>query len=70
MSGPKKMDQDHINAALPPSPKVFHILIALVTEPMNGYRLGLRVEEGTGGTIRMSPGTLYENIHRLGERFS
>jgi len=56
------------NSALPLSPRVFHILMALATEPMNGYRLGLRVEESSGGTIRMSPGTLYENVHRLAEQ--
>jgi DNA-binding PadR family transcriptional regulator len=35
---------------------------------MNGYQLGLRVEEATDGAIKMSPGTLYENVHRLAER--
>jgi len=58
---------DHRNA-LPLSPKVLHILMALAAEPMNGYRLGLQVEETSGGTIRMSPGTLYENLHRLASR--
>lgn len=62
------MTQDQINAALPLTPKVFHILLALAAEPMNGYRLGLQVEQSTDGTIRMSPGTLYENVHRLAQR--
>ena len=35
---------DH-HTTLPLSPKVLHILMALASEPMNGYRLGLRVEE-------------------------
>lgn len=52
----------------PLTPKVFHILTALASEPMNGYRLGIRVEESSEGAIRMSPGTLYENLHRLAER--
>jgi DNA-binding PadR family transcriptional regulator len=52
----------------PLTPKVFHILMALAAEPMNGYRLGIRVEESSEGAIRMSPGTLYENLHRLAER--
>lgn len=52
----------------PLTSKVFHILVALASEPMNGYRLGLHVEESSGGAIRMSPGTLYENLHRLAER--
>jgi DNA-binding PadR family transcriptional regulator len=52
----------------PLTPKVLHVLMALATGPMNGYRLGLRVEETSRGAIRMSPGTLYENLHRLLER--
>ena len=62
------MEKGEPRAALPLSPRVFHIFMALAREPMNGYRLGLQVEESSGGTIRMSPGTLYENVHRLAER--
>jgi DNA-binding PadR family transcriptional regulator len=58
---------DH-RTSLPLSPKVVHILMALADKPMNGYQLGLRVEETTEGMIRMSPGTLYENLHRLASR--
>lgn len=49
----------------PLSPRVFHILLALAKEPRNGYQLGLKVEEASEGSIRLSPGTLYENLHRL-----
>jgi len=62
------MDQNEIKALLPLSSKAFHILTALASEPMNGYKLGLHVEEATHGTIKMSPGTLYENVHRLANR--
>ncbi len=62
------MDHNEVKSLLPLSSKAFHILTALAAEPMNGYRLGLRVEEATGGAIKMSPGTLYENVHRLAER--
>lgn len=62
------MNQEELRAALPLTPKVFHILIAIASEPMNGYRVGLQVEESSGGTIRLSPGTLYENLHRLAQR--
>jgi DNA-binding PadR family transcriptional regulator len=62
------MDQNEIRSLLPLSSKAFHILTALAAAPMNGYRLGLQVEEATGGAIKMSPGTLYENVHRLAER--
>jgi len=66
--GEWNMDQTEIKSLLPLSSKAFHILTALAHEPMNGYRLGLRVEEATKGAIRMSPGTLYENVHRLAKR--
>jgi DNA-binding PadR family transcriptional regulator len=62
------LDRNEIKSLLPLSPKAFHILTALAAKPMNGYRLGLRVEEATDGAIRMSPGTLYENVHRLAQR--
>ncbi len=62
------MNPDDIRSLQPLTSKAFHILTAIAGEPMNGYQLGLRVEETTNGTIRMSPGTLYENLHRLAER--
>ena len=62
------MDPSRSDAPPPLSPKVFHILMALGREPMNGYQLGLQVEESSEGAIRMSPGTLYENLHRLAQR--
>ncbi len=52
----------------PLTSKVLHILMALAVEPMNGYRLGIRVEESSEGAVRMSPGTLYENLHRLSKQ--
>ena len=62
------MKQNQIQAALPLTPKVYHILLALAEEPQNGYQLGLKVEESSGGKIRLSPGTLYENLHKLANR--
>jgi DNA-binding PadR family transcriptional regulator len=62
------MNRNEIKSLLPLTSKAFHILTALAREPMNGYKLGLRVEEATDGAIKMSPGTLYENVHRLAER--
>jgi DNA-binding PadR family transcriptional regulator len=62
------MNQNEIRSMLPLTPKAFHILTALASEPLNGYRLGLQVEQSSDGAIRMSPGTLYENVHRLAER--
>ena len=62
------MTKTEANFHKPLTPKVLHILMALAAEPMNGYRLGLRVEETSKGAIRLSPGTLYENLHRLAQR--
>ena len=62
------MNKAEVRGFLPLTPKVFHLLMALAGEPMNGYRLGIAVEEATEGTIRLSPGSLYENVHRLKAR--
>lgn len=59
------MKQEHVAGFLPLSPKVFHLLMALADRPMNGYQLGQSIEETTDGALRLSPGSLYENIHRL-----
>ena len=62
------MTEDRLQHFLPLTPKVFHILLSLAEGPRNGYQLGIEVEERSEGAIRMSPGTLYENLHRLDGR--
>lgn len=62
------MTEDQFRRFLPLTPKVFHILLALAEGPRNGYQLGNEVEGRSDGAIRMSPGTLYENLHRLDGR--
>ena len=52
----------------PLTPREFHILLALSQGPANGYQITQRAEEAAGGRVRLSPGTLYENLHRLLER--
>jgi DNA-binding PadR family transcriptional regulator len=44
---------------------VIHILLALADGALHGYAIKQSVEERTGGTIRLGPGTLYEAIQRL-----
>ncbi len=51
----------------PLRPAVFHILLALVDGDRHGYAIKQEVEGRTGGTVRMGPGTLYENIQRMEE---
>ena len=44
---------------------VIHILLTLSAGAAHGYAIKQAVEERTGGTIRLGPGTLYEAIQRL-----
>ena len=50
---------------IPLTPRVFHILLALVDEEQHGYRIMKEVETRNGGKVRIGPGTLYEAIQRL-----
>ena len=51
----------------PLSLPVVHILLALSEGDRHGYAIKQEVEERTGGSIRLGPGTLYEAIQRLEE---
>jgi len=42
-------------------------LAALSEGPVHGYALTQRIEELTGGRMRIRPGNLYRVLHRLGE---
>ena len=55
------------DAALPLTPVVLHILLALVdARPgKHGYAIAREVEELTDDRIRMGPGTLYGSIQRM-----
>ena len=50
---------------LPLSPAMFHVLVALADGGGHGYAIMKEVEELTGGTVRLSTGTLYGIIKRL-----
>ena len=52
-------------ARKPLSLPVIHILLALSEGALHGYAIKQTVEERTGGSIRLGPGTLYEAIQRL-----
>lgn len=52
---------------VPLTPVVFHILAALSGRVRHGYEIAGEVEEKTGGTIRMGPGTLYGSLRRMQE---
>ncbi len=53
---------------LPLPPAVLHILMALSEEDRHGYAVMELVAARTGGTVRLSPGTLYRSIQRMLEQ--
>jgi DNA-binding PadR family transcriptional regulator len=56
------------NDLLPLTPQVFHILVALADRDQHGYSIMQDVAERTGGSMRLSPGTLYGSIKRMLEQ--
>jgi len=63
-----KSDDAAVQELLPLPPATFHILLALSAGDRHGYGIIQDVEERTGGTLRLSPGTLYRTIQRLLEQ--
>lgn len=51
--------------ALPLTPAVYHILLALYDGEKHGYAIMQEVEAVTNGSIRMGSGTLYGSIKRM-----
>ncbi|MDQ3488336.1 MAG: PadR family transcriptional regulator [Acidobacteriota bacterium] len=51
----------------PLSLPVLNILLALADGARHGYAIKQDIEERSGGSIRLGPGTLYEAIQRLQE---
>jgi len=60
--------QADIEEHLPLTPRVFHLLLALMDGPQHGYALMKEVEDRSGGKVRVGPGTLYEAVHTLRDR--
>ncbi|WP_020668791.1 PadR family transcriptional regulator [Amycolatopsis nigrescens] len=52
-------------AGQPPTPAVFHLLLALTGGPRHGYALGQEVERLSGGRMRLGAGTLYRSLQRM-----
>ena len=50
---------------LPLPPAQFHVLVALTEGELHGYAIMGRVEESSGGLVRMGPATLYGTLKRL-----
>ena len=54
-----------LDAVLPLTPTVYHMLVALARGPRHGYSIAREVEELTDGRIVMGPGTLYGSLRRM-----
>ena len=50
---------------LPLPPATFHILVALADDDRHGYAVIKDVEARTGGTLKLSAGTLYRSVDRM-----
>jgi DNA-binding PadR family transcriptional regulator len=50
---------------LPLPPATFHVLVALADEDRHGYAVIKDIAARTGGTLKLSPGTLYRSIDRM-----
>ncbi len=50
---------------LPLTPAMFHVMVALADGRTHGYAILKEVEQLTGGSVRLSTGTLYGIIKRL-----
>ncbi|GAA3265206.1 MULTISPECIES: PadR family transcriptional regulator [Dactylosporangium] len=50
---------------MPLKESAFHILSALAEEPTHGYGIMKDVEQQSGGTVRLRPGTLYAVLAEL-----
>jgi DNA-binding PadR family transcriptional regulator len=47
------------------TPAALHILMSLAQGIRHGYGIKRDVEQATGGSLHLGPGTLYEAIHRM-----
>lgn len=53
------------NDLLPLSPATLHVLLALTGGDLHGYGIMLEVARQSGGSYKIGPGTLYDNIKKL-----
>src|ERR1051325_604012 len=51
--------------AAPPTPAVFHVLLALVAGASHGYGIMQEVQRLTGGTVRLGNATLYRSLQKM-----
>lgn len=57
-----------VAALLPLPPATFHILIALADGNRHGYAIIQDIGARSGGSVRLSAGTLYRSVQRMQEQ--
>lgn len=62
---PEKSESSAVKAPFKVTPVVFHVLLAMSETDSHGYGIMQEVEERTGGSIRIAPGSLYFTLNRL-----
>ena len=60
--------QEDLSQFLPLSPAILHILMALAGEERHGYGIMQEVSRQSGGSYKLGPGTLYDNLQKLLEQ--
>jgi DNA-binding PadR family transcriptional regulator len=59
------MNASELEAELPLTPAVFHILLVLADGDAHGYAIMLEVARLTDGKLRLGPGTLYRSLANM-----
>ena len=61
----RKPNPDDVDSFLPLPASVMHIIVALAAGERHGYAIMREVDELSGGSITLSPGTLYGSLKRM-----
>jgi DNA-binding PadR family transcriptional regulator len=60
--------KDDLKRLLPLSPATFYILLTLSDADRHGYGIMREVTRQSGGSYKLGPGTLYDNLEKLIEQ--
>jgi DNA-binding PadR family transcriptional regulator len=61
----RKPSPDDVDSYLPLPASAMHIVVALAAGERHGYAIMRDIEELSGGSVTMGPGTLYGSIKRM-----
>ena len=61
----RKPDPNDIDSYLPLPASAMHVIVALAAGEKHGYAIMRDIEDLSGGSVTMGPGTLYGSIKRM-----